>query len=61
MGAADDRLERLENRLARLELFAKSLFTLLVQKGLADPEEFQQTLRELDLLDGVEDGKIDLG
>lgn len=48
----------LVQRLDRLELLCKSLTELIVSKGLASREELSVVTQQLDLADGVEDGKI---
>lgn len=45
-------------RVDRLELLCKSLTELIVSKGLASREELSVVAQQLDLADGVEDGKI---
>ncbi len=45
-------------RVDRLELLCKSLTELIVSKGLASREELSVVTQQLDLADGVEDGKI---
>jgi len=48
----------LVQRVDRLELLCKSLTELIVSKGLASREELSVVTQQLDLADGVEDGKI---
>jgi hypothetical protein len=51
------RVERLEDDLARLGLVAMALAKLCLDKGVVSPEELQAQMKEIDLADGVEDGK----
>ncbi len=51
-------VEPLMQRVDRLELLCKSLTELIVSKGLASREELSVVTQQLDLADGVEDGKI---
>lgn len=48
----------LADRVDRLELLCKSLTELIISKGLATREELSVVTQQLDLADGVEDGKI---
>ncbi len=48
----------LAQRVDRLELLCKSLTEIIVSKGLATREELSVVTQQLDLADGVEDGKI---
>lgn len=48
----------LADRVDRLELLCKSLTELVISKGLATREELSVVTQQLDLADGVEDGKI---
>lgn len=48
----------LMQRVDRLELLCKSLTELIVSKGLASRGELSVVTQQLDLADGVEDGKI---
>lgn len=48
----------LAQRVDRLELLCKALTELIVSKGLASREELSVVSQQLDLADGVEDGKI---
>jgi len=45
-------------RVDRLELTCKVLTELIVSKGVATPEELSIVAQQLDLEDGVEDGKL---
>lgn len=48
----------LAQRVDRLELLCKALTEIVVSKGLASREELSVVTQQLDLADGVEDGKI---
>lgn len=48
----------LMDRVDRLELLCKSLTELIISKGVATREELSVVTQQLDLADGVEDGKI---
>ncbi len=48
----------LRERIDRLELLAKVLTELLVTKGVATEAELSVIAQQLDLADGVEDGKV---
>ncbi|MEM6289742.1 MAG: hypothetical protein AAGA54_00710 [Myxococcota bacterium] len=51
-------IQPLVDRIDRLELLCKSLTELVISKGLATREELSVVTQQLDLADGVEDGKI---
>ncbi|MBL4683219.1 MAG: hypothetical protein JKY37_01405 [Nannocystaceae bacterium] len=51
-------LTPLAARVDQLELLCKALTELLVSKGVASPEELSVLAQQLDLADGVEDGKV---
>ena len=51
-------IQPLVERIDRLELLCKSLTELIVSKGVATREELSVVTQQLDLADGVEDGKI---
>ncbi len=53
-----DAIAPLVERVDRLELLCKSLTELIVSKGLASREELSVVTQQLDLADGVEDGRI---
>jgi len=57
-GAApnEPRMLELERRVLALGLYARTILQLLCDKGLITSEEFQQKMRDLDLLDGTLDG-----
>ncbi len=48
----------LVDRVDRLELLCKALTELVISKGVASREELSVVTQQLDLADGVEDGKI---
>lgn len=48
---------RLQAALEELALATKALQRTLVEKRVCTPEEFARTLREIDLEDGVADGR----
>lgn len=49
---------QLQKRLDSLELLCKALAELVVSKGVATVEELSVITQQLDLADGVEDGKV---
>ena len=64
-GAADPRIPALETRCEELRrdvesiaLFARTLLTLLQEKQIVTPEQFQEAHRKLDMLDGKLDDRI---
>jgi len=52
--------ERLERALGELALAVKTVQRVMVEKGVATPDEFQAKLRQLDLEDGRADGRAPL-
>ena len=63
--AADPRIPALETRCEELRrdvesiaLFARTLLTLLQEKQIVTPEQFQEAHRKLDMLDGKLDDRI---
>ena len=58
MPDASRMVEPLLQRVDRLELLCKALTELVVSKGIATREELSVVTQQLDLADGVEDGKI---
>jgi hypothetical protein len=59
-----ERVARLEHELGALALVVAAILKRLDEKGHVTRNEVQETIRKLDLLDGVRDGKIsvdDLG
>ena len=48
---------RLQTTLEELALATKALQRMLVEKGVCTSDEFAKTLREIDLEDGVADGR----
>jgi hypothetical protein len=59
--ATQYQLDQLRDEVAELALFNKALLRLMIDKGVFTPGEFEQTFRELDREDGVEDGKLTEG
>ena len=51
---------RLEQMIGELALATKTLQRLMTEKGLCSSEEFAKTLREIDLEDGIADGRARL-
>ena len=49
---------RLQNMLEQLALATKALQRTLVEKGVCTSDEFAKTLREIDLEDGIADGRL---
>lgn len=60
--AADRRLiaevDRLKEDLGRAYLMISALTELSLRKGLISDDELSQVMRDIDLSDGVEDGKL---
>ena len=56
--ALDARARELEDAIAEQALLNQSLLVLLLRKGFFTREEMAERLQALDLLDGVEDGKL---
>jgi hypothetical protein len=54
-----DDLEQLSNDLGRALLLLHSLVETCVRKGVLSRDEIREVARELDLSDGVADGKVD--
>ncbi|MCD0460378.1 hypothetical protein [Roseiconus lacunae] len=52
------RIEELEEQVGELALLCRTLLTTLRESGAIDPKQFETVMREIDLEDGVEDGKI---
>ncbi|MCU0722072.1 MAG: hypothetical protein MUC63_00380, partial [Planctomycetes bacterium] len=52
------RLEDLEEWLGEIALLNQTLMRLLVARGVFTRETFQEACRQVDLLDGVRDGKL---
>ncbi len=57
---AQKELENMEEDLGFLALVLMSLFNRLVEKDIISRDEVRDQLSEIDSLDGVEDGKLDL-
>lgn len=51
------RVEQLEQQVAALALYARTILQVLVDKGLCDGQDFAIRLGEVDLLDGKADGR----
>jgi hypothetical protein len=51
------RVAQLEDDLARMGLLTMALAHICVDKGVVTTEELKERMREIDLADGVEDGK----
>jgi hypothetical protein len=51
------RVEQLEDDLARVGLVTLALAKLCVEKGVLSPDELNAKMSEVDLADGVEDGR----
>ena len=51
---------RLEQTLGELALATKTVQRMLIEKGVCNSEEFAKKLREIDLEDGVADGRLRL-
>ena len=54
----EDRVTALEDNLAQLVLFNKTLLRMIVEKQVCAPEEFTNLFKMLDREDGTEDGKV---
>lgn len=57
--AAADRVELLEDDLARALLVIHTLTEACIQRGVFTREELHQMAAEVDMFDGVADGKLD--
>jgi len=57
--ADQQRLEVLEDQLARVAMLARGLADACLAKGVFSKEELAHFLLEADLADGIEDGKLD--
>jgi hypothetical protein len=53
-----NRMQELESEVDRLTLLTHALMNVCLQKKLMTAEEIKAMVREVDLSDGVEDGKI---
>jgi hypothetical protein len=58
---ADREMDRLRDRVDSLTLTNLAMWTLLRDKLGVKDEELEKRVRELDLLDGVQDGKLSAG
>jgi hypothetical protein len=54
-------VDRLERAIGELALAAKTLERMMLEKGICTAEEMAQTLRRVDLEDGLADGKTPIG
>lgn len=54
----EDRVEALEQELGEVALLCRALLTCLRQAGALDPAKLEAAMREVDLEDGVLDGKV---
>lgn len=54
-----DRVQELEDDLARATLLIYVLCEACIQKGVMTREEFETAAAEIDLFDGVADGRLD--
>lgn len=50
--------QRLEQALGELALATKTVQRMLIEKGVCNAEEFGRKLREIDLEDGMADGRV---
>ena len=58
VAALETRCEELRRDVESIALFARTLLTLLQEKQIVTPEQFQEAHRKLDLLDGKLDDRI---
>lgn len=58
--ASDQRLESLEDDVGYLALVLGALLRSVDEKGVVTREEVRETVLELDAIDGVRDGKLDV-
>ncbi|MDA7977463.1 MAG: hypothetical protein MPJ50_01680 [Pirellulales bacterium] len=54
-----ERVDALEEELARAVLVIHTLLEVCVRKGVFSKEEFRSVVDEMDFLDGIMDGKLD--
>ncbi len=54
-----ERVDALEEELARAVLVIHTLLEVCVRKEVFSKEEFRQVVDEMDFLDGIMDGKLD--
>jgi hypothetical protein len=57
----DQRIEALRADLERVSLLAKSLADLCLEHGVLTRDQLRERMFELDLSDGRQDGRLDLG
>ena len=55
---AEKRLDVLEEEVEELTLLCRTLLTVLRESGTVDPAAIAETMRRIDLEDGVADGKV---
>jgi hypothetical protein len=53
-----ERMDDLEDWIAEISLLNQTLLRLLLSRGSFTKEDFHAVFREIDLLDGVQDGKL---
>ena len=58
VAALEARCDELHRDVEAIALFARTLLTLLEEKRVVTQEQFQETKRRLDILDGKLDEKI---
>ena len=56
--AGKKQLEGLDEEVAEVTIFQQAIMRLLIEKGILTPQEIADKVREIDLEDGVEDGRI---
>ena len=56
--AGQVKLEELDNDVGELVIFQQAIVRLLIEKGTLTPQEIAEKVREIDLEDGVEDGRV---
>ena len=54
----EEQIDELEDWLGELALLNQTMLKLLLDRQVVEPAALKQTLREIDLLDGVEDGRV---
>lgn len=57
-GRAERRLDELEEEVEELTLLCRTLLTVLRESGTVDPSAIAETMKRIDLEDGVADGKV---
>lgn len=56
--SAEKRVQELESEVAQLTLVVEALIEKLVENGVTNREDLASKIAEIDLSDGVEDGRI---